>query len=270
MASQNTTGTLNGTDLLSQIITVYGPGGVLVEIPISIIDQMDISAICSVINYGSQLGACFIMLVVMLAMTPRARLRRVPSIVSVLALALNLIRVLLISLFYISDWNRFYTRVTGDIEFVARHWWNLSVVATVLSIPITVLIELSLIIQAWSMLQLWPTVQKWIALGLSVMLVLLTVAFSFFNSIMQALWILYSINEYLYAKAVYIGLFTASISWFCFLFIVRLLIHMYTNRSILPSLKGLKAMDMLIMTNGILMLIPGLSSRLPHFSPNPT
>ncbi|KAK4098415.1 hypothetical protein N658DRAFT_488474 [Parathielavia hyrcaniae] len=57
-------------------------------------------------------------------------------------------------------------------------------------------------------------------------------------------------------KQGYLGCITASICWFCFLFNIRLVMHMWTNRSILPSLKGLKAMDVLVITNGMLMFVP--------------
>lgn len=61
----------------------------------------------------------------------------------------------------------------------------------------------------------------------------------------------------LYLRYVYLALELTCICWFCFIFILRLGMHMVQNRSFLPSSKGVAAMDMLVMTNGVLMLIPG-------------
>ncbi|KAK4119225.1 hypothetical protein N657DRAFT_693829 [Parathielavia appendiculata] len=70
-------------------------------------------------------------------------------------------------------------------------------------------------------------------------------------------------------KKTYLGCFTASIRWFCFLFNVRLVVHMWTNRSILPSLEGLEAMDVLVITNYILIFVPVIFSVLNFYDWEP-
>ncbi|KAK3349085.1 fungal pheromone mating factor STE2 GPCR-domain-containing protein [Lasiosphaeria hispida] len=265
MASDTDAGGLNLSPE-DQSFILLGPSGQgNITLPLIAVDQLWESAASAAINYGSQIGASFIMLVVLLAMTPKSRFRRAPTIIHTAALAINLIRMILLSLFFPSTWFELYTVMTGDLQFVATADYNISVAASAFSIPITILVEMALIVQAWSMLQLWPRWQKVIATVISIILVVTTISFSFAITSLQILFILYNdfraVSEQ-WIRITYLGLTTASITWFCFLFNCRLILHMWTNRSILPSLKGLKAMDVLVITNGILMLIPVIFAGL--------
>jgi pheromone alpha factor receptor len=208
------------------------------------------------------------MLAVVLSMTPGVRLKRLPAIISVSALTLNTIRMTLNAIYFTSSWLNLYTVITGDTRPVLKTDYDLSATTTALSIPITILIEAALFVQAWSMFQLWKTVYKAAAVAISLALVFTTIAFNFSVTVIQTLWILYSTNFpfAIWMRQTYVGLITASICWFCFLFNIRLVMHMWQNRTILPSLKGLKAMDVLVITNGILMFVPGMSS-LPQAMP---
>ncbi|KAK4033260.1 hypothetical protein C8A01DRAFT_40296 [Parachaetomium inaequale] len=228
------------------------------------ITQLYVQATSLSILYGTQIGACLMMLAVVLGMTPRARFRRLPTLISVAALALNTARMVLLAVFFTTAWVDLYVIVAQDASAVPRSDFNLSAAATVLSVPITMLILSALFVQAWSMLRLWPLLWKLPAAGLSLVLVLLTLAFNMATTILQARAILYAdISEIpIWIRPTYLGLITASVCWFCFLFNVRLVMHMWTNRSILPSLKGLKAMDVLVITNGILMFFPVIFSTL--------
>ena len=227
------------------------------------VTQMYIHATSLSILYGSQLGACFMMLCVVLAMTPRVRFRRLPTLVSIAALTLNTIRMVLLAVYFTTTWMDLYLLLTGDTQFVSRTDLNTSVAATVLSVPVTVLILAALCVQAWSMMRLWPVLWKAPAAAVSLGLVVATVVFNMWTTVVQANEVLHpedwrTVYIPIWARQAYLGLITASICWFCFLFNVRLVMHMWTNRSILPSLKGLKAMDVLVITNGILMLVPGM------------
>ncbi len=219
------------------------------------------SATALSILYGTQIGACFIMLVVVLVMTPRVRFRRVPTLINVAALTLNTVRMLLLAIFFTTGFLNFYVLKTGDVQWVPRSDFYLTATATALSVPVTVLILAALVVQAWSMMSLWRWLYKAPLLVVSVLLVLATIAFNMVTTILQARGILGLDQSSIVGmvRRAYLGLITASIAWFCFLFNVRLVMHMVTNRSILPSLKGLKAMDVLVITNGILMIIPGAS-----------
>ncbi|KAK3291555.1 fungal pheromone mating factor STE2 GPCR-domain-containing protein [Chaetomium fimeti] len=250
---------LNQTSFL-----LYGDGSTPVPFNTFNVTQIYLQATSLSILYGTQIGACFMTLVVVLGMTPRARFRRLPTLVSVAALALNTARMVLLAVFFVTSWVDLYVIVAQDATVVPRSDFYLSAAATVLSVPVTVLILAALSIQAWSMLRLWGPLYKLPAAALSLVLVLLTVAFNMMTTVIQTRAILYADISQIadWVRQTYLGLITASICWFCFLFNIRLVMHMWTNRSILPSLKGLKAMDVLVITNGILMFVPVIFAAL--------
>nr|CAP17763.1 pheromone receptor 2 [Neurospora crassa] len=249
--------------LENQVLFLFDNHGQLLNVTTTYIDAFNNMLVSTTINYATQIGATFIMLAIMLLMTPRRRFKRLPTIISLLALCINLIRVVLLALFFPSHWTDFYVLYSGDWQFVPPGDMQISVAATVLSIPVTALLLSALMVQAWSMMQLWTPLWRALVVLVSGLLSLATVAMSFANCIFQAKNILYAdpLPSY-WVRKLYLALTTGSISWFTFLFMIRLVMHMWTNRSILPSMKGLKAMDVLIITNSILMLIPVLFAGL--------
>lgn len=255
-------------DVLNQTFILIGQDGVT-EYPVylPVLDHMYTDRFAAQANYGSQIGASIMMLVVYLLMTPRAKFRRVPTIINILALLFNILRCVLLAVFPQSQWFEFYTLWTGDISLVPASDYRLSVTGTVSTIPVTILIEAALIVQAWAMIQLWPAKFKWPAIVVSALISTAAVAFKIFDSILQALFIVEeSARQILWVRKTDIAFSAASIFWFCFLFNIRLAVHMWKNRSILPSVKGMSAMEVLVMTNGILMCVPGKHHSTPRLS----
>jgi pheromone alpha factor receptor len=258
--ANNTNNTSSPFNPTTQTISILLADGVT-EVPVSLgdLDSLYLSMFSTIVNYGSQIGACFIMLVVLLTMTPKNKFARIPTLINTVALAVNMVRCLMLALFFTSNWCRFYPLISGDISIITSRDYNISISATALTLPSMMLLESSLAVQAWAMIQLWPTIWKWSGVVLSIGIALVTVGLKFTTVILQCQYILYGtdLSEAVWLRRVDFSFTTVSICWFCFLFIVRLGIHMWTNRSILPTVSGISAMEVLVMTNGILMLIPG-------------
>jgi pheromone alpha factor receptor len=256
--------TSSSTDYFSvfnQTFVLLGPDGITqYPVTVDMVDMTYHAAIATQANYGSQIGATVMMLLVCLIMTPKSKFARIPTLINIAALAFNLIRVVMLVWYPASAWFEFYIIMTGDISTIARSNYNTSAVATFFSIPVTILMLCALGIQAWTMVQLWPRAVKAGAMGVSALVVVVAVGFKIADSIYQALWILNSVQAPRWVRQVDLACSAASICYFCFLFNIRLLIHMWSNHSILPSVKGLSAMEVLVMTNGILMFIPSMSS----------
>ncbi|KAK3899113.1 fungal pheromone mating factor STE2 GPCR-domain-containing protein [Staphylotrichum tortipilum] len=223
-----------------------------------------ITSLC--ILYAVQIGACIMMLAVVLGMTPRHRFRRVPTILSLAGLLINAVRMLLLAVYFTTPASSLYLVLARDPRILPQYAINISATATVLSIPVTVIILASLFFQAWSMMRLWPGMYKVPTTVVSVALVVATLAFNITTTIIQALGVLdltrEPVDNWIGIRQTYLVLLTTSICWFCFLFNIRLVMHMYSNRTILPNLKGLKAMDVLVITNGILMFVPVIFAAL--------
>ncbi|KAK0616450.1 fungal pheromone mating factor STE2 GPCR-domain-containing protein [Immersiella caudata] len=246
-----------------QLVLLLGPtGNDNITVPLGEVDMVWSIGASGAISYGSQVGACFMMLVVLLGMTPNHRFKRAPTIVHILALIVNMIRMLLLALYFPSTWYDLYTQMTGDFQFVAQVDYNISVAATILGLPVTILIEVALVLQAWSMMQLWHKRFKIPTALFSVLIVLATITFNILSVVAQTRYILYGARRQLWMRYTFLALICTSITWFCFLFNSRLVVHMWQNRTILPSLKGLNAMDVLVITNGFLMIVPVLFAFL--------
>lgn len=258
-------------DLLDQTINLTMPDGSQEPVPLSAVDLNQRYMIGTTIAYSVELGASLVMLAVILAMTPKTKFWRASTFINVFALVNNIIRTLLLVLYFQSSWTRFYVLYSGDTSSVTTGDFRISVASVVVSIPQNLLMMAALMLQAWSMVQLWPNLYKLGILALSCVLSLLEVGFMLATQIYQIRsFYLYDPRTYLtnliWIRYAWLGLEVSSVCWFCFMFILKLITHMWTNRSFLPSAKGLAAMDVLVMTNGVLMLIPGKSDHFPSIT----
>jgi pheromone alpha factor receptor len=258
----DTTSSTDYFSVFNQTFVLLGSDGITqYPLTVDMVDMTYHSAIATQANYGSQIGATVMMLLVCLIMTPKSKFARIPTLINIAALAFNLIRVVMLVWYPASTWYEFYIIMTGDITTVSRSNYNTSTAATFFTVPVTILMLCALAVQAWTMVQLWPKAVKVAAMGVSALVVITAVGFKITDSVYQALWILNEVEAPRWVRQVDLACSAASICYFCFLFNIRLLIHMWSNHSILPSVKGLSAMEVLVMTNGILMFIPSTSFR---------
>lgn len=257
-------------DPLNQNITITVPDGTQLLLSLKDVDTNHAYVVGKTIGYAVEFGASLMMLAVLLAMTPRSKFWRLGSYINIAALCNNLVRTILLAIYFESSWLRFYVLYSGDVSSVTEGDFRNSVCAVVFSIPQNLLMMAALMLQAWAMVQLWPRLYKWGILAFSGLLSLAEVAFmlaaqadqirSFYPDYDTYLFL----RDRLWLRYAWLGLELASVCWFCFMFILRLITHMWQNRSFLPSTNGVAAMDVLVMTNGVLMLIPGKSDHLPH------
>lgn len=252
-------------ELLGQTINLTMPDGSQMPVPLSAVDQTQRYIIGTTIGYSVELGASLVMLAVILAMTPKKKFWRASTFVNVFSLGNNIIRTLLLALYFNSSWTQFYVLYSGDTRAVTPGDFRNSVASVVVSIPQNLLMMAALMLQAWVMVKLWPDLYKLGILAVSCVLTLTEVSFMLASQIYQirSLYPGYDARSYLmnimWVRYAWLGLEVSSVCWFAFMFILKLATHMWTTRSFLPSAKGLAAMDVLVMTNGVLMLIPGKS-----------
>ncbi|POS71570.1 pheromone receptor [Diaporthe helianthi] len=249
-------------DPLHQNITLTLADGTGMLISLAEIDWNQTYIVGKTIDYAVEFGASLMMLIVLLALAPKSKLLRLASFINLAALINNLVRTILLAIYFESSWTQFYVLYGGDVRFVSQTDFRNSVCSSAFVIPQNLLMMAALMLQAWAMVKMWSRPYKWGILVFSGLLSLAEVAFMLasLSDQIRALYPDYDPSEYLnrrlFLRYVYLGLELASICWFCFIFNLRLVMHMVQNRSFLPSTKGVAAMDMLVMTNGVLMLIP--------------
>ncbi|KUI56701.1 hypothetical protein VP1G_03984 [Cytospora mali] len=256
--------------LLNQAINLTMPDGSQIPIPLSAVDLNQKIIISRTVGYSVELGASIVMLAVILAMTPKTKFWRASTFINVASLSNNIIRTILLAIYFESSWQRFYVLYSGDTSSVTSGDFRNSVASVVVSIPQNLLMMAALMLQAWSMVKLWPDLYKLGILAFSLILSLAEIGFMVATQVYQirAFYPGYDqwnyLIEHMWIRYTFLGLEVSSICWFCCMFILKLIVHMWTNRSFLPSAKGLAAMDVLVMTNGVLMLIPVIFAGLQY------
>lgn len=252
----------------NQTFYLEGPHNMSIPVWLPNVDHIMQIILGTSINYGSQIGACFLMLLVTLTMTSKSRFSRASTLINVAGLVIGTIRCVLLALYFTSSYIEFYTLFGGDYSRVRPTDTRISAVATFFSLPQLILIEAALFLQAYSMIKLWPSVWRTVILVMSVLIAVLAIGFKFAAVVMRMRATLGFYHAYasLWLYEVDLAFTATTIFWFCFVFIIRIVIHMWEYRSILPPMGGVSAMEVLVMANGILMLVPGtLLAPLSYF-----
>ncbi|KAG5920721.1 hypothetical protein E4U53_003882 [Claviceps sorghi] len=257
--------------LLHQNITILTPQAP-VSIPVTVLDAFNDESISISLNYGFQLGACALLLLVLLLVTPPAKLLRPSSLLHVAGLTVCLVRTALLEAFFLSPLNHLYPVWSGDFTAVPRLYLHNSVAGTCFSLLLLVVLEMALMHQAWTMVSLWPSPVKVPLVAVSGLISLLTVGWRCAFAVIQsnaALDLTPTRGLGWVAKAALV-LNCLTICWYCVLFNVKLVLHLLTNRGILRSASSrrtLTPMEVLVMTNGFLMIVPVIFAALEwaHF-----
>lgn len=252
---------MEGFNPYTQTVSFLSKDGVTpIQVPIPKLDEFSFYSVSVSLSYGTQLGAVLIMLFVTLLMTPTSKLRRPSGILHILVLVLCVIRMALLAAYFPSDFNEFYNVWAGDYSAVATHHFYVSIAANTISLLLVVAIELALMNQAWTMVTLWPSAAKYTLSVLSVCITLLTIGWKLAVTTLQnkSTLELVTTQDVLWVSHGAIITNAISICWFCALFNIKLVLHLITNRSVLPAGRSLAPMEVLVMTNGLLMFIPGL------------
>lgn len=244
-------------DYNSYNVTITLPSGEI-ELPISEINAFYDETISVTMNYGAQLGACIAMFLVCLALTPRSKITRLSSVLHLLGLLVCIVRTGLLFSYYVSPFSHFYEVWSGDLSGIPRLYFDESLAANTLALPLVVIIQAALVNQAWTMVAFWPKIPKYSACILSAIVALLTIGTRLAFTIVQNHAILTSIPPVYFLWGIHWMLIMSAISifWFCAIFNLKLVMHLVTNRGILPSTSVITPMEVLIMTNGTLMIIP--------------
>ncbi|KAG5979074.1 hypothetical protein E4U55_005599 [Claviceps digitariae] len=259
------------SNLLHQTITLLTPQGPI-SIPITSIDAFNDESISISLNYGFQLGACFLLLLITLLFTPPGKLLRPSSLLHLAGLTVCIIRTALLQAFFLSPLNHLYPFWSGDYSSVPRLYVHNSIAGTCFSLLLLMVLEAALMHQAWTMVSLWSSPIKVPLVALSALISLFTVGWRFAFAVVQskaAMGIVTTRSLGWVGKAALV-LNCLSICWFCALFNVKLVLHLLTNRGILRSAsssRSLTPMEVLVMTNGVLMVVPVIFAALEwaHF-----
>ncbi|EFX04461.1 mating-type alpha-pheromone receptor [Grosmannia clavigera kw1407] len=245
-------------DPFNQTITLHGPGGQTMVLWLPAMDRVQRQLTSTAINYSVQMGASLVMLAVLLTLTSRVRFGRASTVLHAASLLVSTVRCLFLALYFTSSYVSFYSFYGGDHSQVARGDINVQAAASFLAVPQLLLIEAALMLQAWALVRMWPAGRRATLVAVSGIVVVPALAFRIFRVVqyMRATLNHGRAHRYVWLVQCDLAFSTATVFWFCLVFITRLVMHMWTCRSVLPPISHLSSMEVLVMTNGVLMLIP--------------
>ncbi|KAI1633349.1 fungal pheromone mating factor STE2 GPCR-domain-containing protein [Biscogniauxia mediterranea] len=243
-----------------------GPDGAdLVAIWMATIEKQRVRLANTSINYGVQLGLCLATLIVVLMLLPPHRLRRAVNIVQVGALAVAVMRLALLVVYFPGPLSGYYVAWTGDAGVLRPRDYATNTVANGFSVVQLALIETALTLQSRALVRTWP--RAW-----QLPTTLLAAALAAGAVVLRAVWVAHhtvlvrgrtlpvpldAVGE----ASVVLG--AVSIFYFCGLFFVHLSLHVVATRGVLarPD-RGLTSLEILAIGNGVLMLMPSLFAGL--------
>ncbi|KAL7920789.1 putative mating type pheromone G-protein coupled receptor [Trichoderma austrokoningii] len=229
-----------------------------ITIPVHTIDTFNNETVNIVLNYGTQLGAAITMLLVLLFTTPLSKMLRTAHLLHIVGLVVCIVRTVLLALYFSSPFARFAAVWGGDYSQVPLWTYRESVAGTVFSMLLVVITDCSLINQAWTMVSLWPNKTKYVLCALSLFISLVSVSARTAFTVVQckAIYELSPAIRFAWLVEAVIVLNVCTTLWFCALFNSKIVLHLIVNRGVLPSRRAMSPMEVLVVTNGVLMIVP--------------
>ncbi|PHH64787.1 hypothetical protein CDD82_1727 [Ophiocordyceps australis] len=254
---------------VQQNLTFLGPDGITpIVVPMAQLDAFTDESARSCFVYGVETGACLITLIAIVSLTtPICKLARTTCLLHIAALLLATTHCGLLFSQYVSSIGHVYPMFSHDRDatmgnktaFIAR-----SVLFNCVWTMLVFVVQAALVNQAWTMVALWHGLVK-VVLGVaSVAVGLVAAALSLAFCVVQIRDNINVVPVMGHAWAPYAALVAncLSIFWFCGLFNAKLVLHLLSHRGVLPSPQALSAMDILVMANGMLMVIPVVFASL--------
>lgn len=136
-------------DPWSQTFPLADEDGNTLEVSMTELSARQHYVTSSAINYGTQVGASFMLLLVLLLLTKAAKRRSYIFLVNGFCLLINTIRCILLASLLTSNWYNPYTQLSGDYSRLTRGNISVSVSTVILTLVVAILVFVSLGIQVW-------------------------------------------------------------------------------------------------------------------------
>ena len=244
-------------DPWAQSLTLYSARGEPFNITMIDLDDYVFESVCACINYGAQLGASLLLLVVVLLLTKSDKRKSPIFVLNTLSLALNFVRSLLQSLYFNSGFSEIYTYFSQDYSRVPRTDYATSVAADVLTLLLLISIQCSLILQTQVTTTTLGRRYRILLVMFSILMALLATGFRLFLTAVNAQAILAAaaFNDYGWLVSATNITTTISICFFCLVFAMKLGFALYQRRKL--GLRQFGPMQVIFIMGCQTMIIPG-------------
>jgi pheromone alpha factor receptor len=254
MSSTNST---NSTfDGYTQYITILTNDGTPVLVSLADIDAGNWYDVAVCINYGAQLGACFVMFFVVLVLTKSHKRQSPIFILNILSLLFGFLRALMFAIYFVSPWIMLYPQWTTDVSGVPMSAYYTSVVASIIPLFMTITVDLSLVLQAHTVTKSMDDIYRYIVTGVAFVIFLLAVGFRMAVTITNSITILHA-DLYYSKQWISMGALvteTISVWFFSFIFTGKLVYTLWIRHR--HGWKQWSGVRILAAMGGCTMVIP--------------
>ncbi|MCJ1306190.1 hypothetical protein MMC08_009008 [Hypocenomyce scalaris] len=257
-------------DPFTQSFTLHMADGTPFNVSIPDLDSFMLYNIQISINYSAQLGASFLLLVVLLLLTKNEKRRSPIFVINSLSLFLNTARNILQCLYFTGPFSETYAYFAQDYSRVPRSAYATSVAGTVLIFLLLVCVELSLILQTRVVCTTIRQLYRRGIFALSFLIALVAVAFRLALCVEN--------SEYIVSLTYLVPLtwlgsaanITTSISvfWFCAVFVTKLGLAIRQRRKL--GLRRFGPMQIIFIMGCQTLVIPAIFSILQYTTSIPS
>ena len=245
-------------DPFAQTITLTLSNNSTLPVPLPDLNAYIIETVHLALIYASQLGATVLIIPMLLLLTPTAKARRPIFLLNLVSLILNMIRLVLMSLYLVSAFSLPYAYFAADYSRVPSHDYANSVAAEMFTLMLLIAVEASLVLQARVVCLTLPKGQQRAILGVSAIVAGLAIGFRLALTIENVGAILhaadFSVRGQFLGSAANITV-TVSIWVFCGLFVAKLLWSIRERRRM--NMRALRAVKIVVVGGVQTMVIPG-------------
>lgn len=131
------------------------------------------------INYGTQIGASVLLLVVLIVLTRREKRKSAIFIMNAMCLVINTIRSIVQCLYLTSNWFNPYSLLSGDFDSVNSSDLAKTVAGNTLNLILYICIMASLSLQVWVVCITTQKFRRFLIMGLTTAVALVAIGFRF-------------------------------------------------------------------------------------------
>lgn len=246
-------------DPFTQNITFRDATQEPIHVPVGSVDFFYQYCIRICINYGTQLGASMVLFVILLLLTRPDKRRSSVFLLNCTALILNVGRLICQVIYFTSDFVRLYAYFGRDFSRVPLSAYVDSVLGVVLVTLLLICIEVSLVLQAHVVCANLRHRYRNTLLAASIVVALVPMVFRFIYMVKNC-WHIMDASETLHInwlESVTNALFTASICFFCLVFITKLGFAIHLRKRL--GMQDFGPMKVIFVMGCQTMIIPGTS-----------
>jgi pheromone alpha factor receptor len=243
-------------DPYEQNITLTASDGSTMDIPLPFFDEYVQEGVVSCINYGCQLGATIVTFVLLCLLTRSKKRSSIIFCLNVIALLLNMFRLICEVLIYTSAWFETYAYFTGDISRVSRGDFANSVLVSVMDALLQVLMEASLVKQTKVVSTNMSRWQKATILAASLALATSSIGFRMAQMVLESMLIVKNMpfTGYIWLQKVNTILTTTSIIYFSIVLVCKLGYTIYRRKQL--GVHQLSPMQIIFIMSCQTMIVP--------------